>query len=174
MHTGNMNTHLDAVDLSSGFVLDFMRLTSEDSTPLDEFAAKAEQAVLEVSLDLVCQVLGVSGNSFAGVSDFPFHLNPQAGEMRLVLHISHASAGCQQSLGGNTASVDASAAHIATSKDSRRHSLPPTVQRSPMAAHATTDDGNVEFKVLVSHGQGAEPPGLRHTSTGGRKGQHRR
>ena len=77
------------------------------------------------------------------------HLDAEAVEVLRVLHLTHASRGRQQSLGGNTPAVHTRATHVTASEDGGLETLATRVQRRAVSTNAAPDDDDVVVELCA-------------------------
>jgi hypothetical protein len=171
-----VTTYLGRVDLSSERILDLVSRCSEASLALNDTYSQAYQRALEVSLDAVSQVLGMSGNAFTVVLDGSLDIDSERSQVLRVAHFADTSRRGEQSLGGNAAAVDASATDVPAGKDSSLEVLGPSMQGSPVTAYTASDDSHVKVvreRIVGRHAQerrcASRACGHRLESLGGRQ-----
>lgn len=72
--------------------------------------------------------------------------------MSLVLHLTDTSRGSEESFGGDTSSVDTSAADISSAKDRRGQILGAGVEGGTVTAYAAADDDDIVVVVTAFGG----------------------
>lgn len=166
LHT-NTQAHLCRVHFSRILILNFMRISRQDTSSFHHLHSQSNQRGFQISLDATRQVVGMIRNPLTIVFDLTVDGNTQRSEMFRILHFSHPSRRCQERLARHTAAIDARATDIVAGKDGRVQVLRPGVQSGAVSAHAATDDGDIHV-VLTALGSG-QTGGSRRKSTSRRR-----